>query len=89
MVYYQPCYIGNCLLMEEAMPDPTRALFAFFEDKDRNVSFVWGRRFADLSDIEKLEVLNLAIEMLMEKQSDIIISLEVQRTSAAGQQKIQ
>ena len=70
------------------MFDPSTALFAFFTDEDK-VSMAWGSKFAGLSDLEKLEVLDHATALLMEKTSSIIVSLEVQRTSQAGQQKIQ
>ena len=76
--------------MENIMskPDPTKALFAFFDDNE-DVSFVWGRRYSELPDLEKLEVLNTAIEMLMEQTGNVITSLTVQRTSARGHNQIQ
>lgn len=70
------------------MSDPSNALFAFCNNEDK-VSVVWNSRFARLSDLEKLKILDYATAMLMEKTSSIIISLEVQRTSQAGQRKIQ
>ena len=68
-------------------PDPTKALFAFFDD-DNSVSFVSGKRFAELPDREKLEVINIAVEMLMEQSSNIITSLKTQQIAATGHWKI-
>lgn len=45
--------------------------------------------FSNLSDREKLETLNAAIELFMEKSGVIITSLEIQRTAQAGHRLVQ
>lgn len=70
------------------MTDPSTALFAFFTD-DNAVSMVHGSKFANLSNHDKLKVLNLATDLIMEQVSLVVTSLEVQRTSQAGHRLVQ
>ena len=62
-------------------------LSIYRDDDSVAIEFLSG--FAEMSDYKKLETLNTAIELLMDKSGIIITSLEVQRTSQAGQQKLQ
>jgi hypothetical protein len=70
------------------MSDPSNALFAFFTE-DNAVSMVYGSLFAGLSDHDKLKVLNLATDLILEQVSLVVTSLEVQRTSQAGHRLVQ
>ena len=63
-------------------------VFSIYRDgQSVAVEFLSG--FADMSDYQKLETLNAAVELLMEKTSSVIVSLEVQRTAQEGHRKIQ
>lgn len=63
-------------------------VFSIYRDGD-SVAVEFQSSFAGLSDYKKLETLNAAVELLMEKTSSVIVSLEVQRTAQAGHRKIQ
>jgi len=54
-----------------------------------DVCVQFSGEFAEMSDLRKIEVLNTASELVMEKTSLVIISLEIQRTAQAGHLKVQ
>jgi len=58
-------------------------VFGFFLDGDKTV-FRTTKEFANLSDYQKLQSLNAAMELIMRQTNSIIISLEVQKENALG-----
>jgi hypothetical protein len=58
-------------------------VFGFFLDADETV-FRTTKEFANLSDYQKLQSLNAAMELIMRQTNSIIISLEVQKENALG-----
>jgi len=59
------------------------AMFALFRSGNKT-SIKFSKEFANLPDFHKLQTLNAAVELLMEKTSSVIISLEVQKENALG-----
>jgi len=58
-------------------------IFGFFLNCDETV-FRTTKEFANLSDYQKLQSLNAAMELIMRQTNSIIISLEVQKENALG-----
>lgn len=58
-------------------------VFGFFLIDDKTV-FRTSKEFANLPDLQKLQSLNAAMDLIMEQTSSIIISLEVQKENALG-----
>ena len=46
-------------------------------------------QWAEMSDIRKLEVLNTVMELVIEKTSSVVTSLEIQRTAQSGHRLVQ
>lgn len=63
--------------------------FMSFYLEGSDVVLQFSNEFAEMSDIRKVDVLNTAMDLIMEKTGLVITSLECQRTFQAGHSRVQ